>query len=489
MNFFLSYSSNYTIKYLSRCTMNVKDESKYNTILIVLPYGIGWKSIINDDILKSISNFGFRIVILAEDNMINSSDPNIIVRPLIKYQRSRFEIAFGLLRNYVFADDDKNHSETLKLKISQFNNRHPVLSLFRKFIGKSLSKSNIINSLFAWIDSTLFLDNNYKEIFDTYNPQVIFVTYPFSFYTYPVVRRGKKMNIPMIAYVPSWDNLTSKWEVPVKFDQLIVWNKIMQNEAIEFLNYKSSQVKICGVPQFDLHHDSSLIRDRKKFIQSFGGNPDKNIIVYATGTKQLSDIEPNIVEIIQTAIEENKLHKPCQLLLRVHPRRSTSDFQNVIEKPDVFLQIPGKSSNEFIESGYHWKSDIEDYGILSNTLFHSDVMINVASTITIESCIFDTPVINIAFDTDQDINSFKSVKRHFQYSHYMHLLNSNGVKIARSSDELLNNINDYLDDPGLDSDGRARIVESQCYKIDGQSSERLLKYIVDFVNEKIDYNR
>ena len=119
MNFFLSYFSNYTIKYLFRCTMNMKDESKHNTILIVLPYGIGWKSIINDDILKSISNFGFRIVILAEDNMINSSDPNIIVRPLIKYQRSRFEIAFGLLRNYVFADDDKNHSETLKLKISQ----------------------------------------------------------------------------------------------------------------------------------------------------------------------------------------------------------------------------------------------------------------------------------------------------------------------------------------------------------------------------------
>ena len=469
--------------------MNVKHDSKHKTILIVLPYGIGWKSIINDDVLKLLSNVGLRIVILAEDNMINSSDPNIIVKPLIKYQRSRFEIAFGLIRNYIFADVDKKHSETLKLKISQFNHKHTILSIFRKLIGKPLAKNNIIRAFFAWIDGNLFLDNNYKEIFDTFNPQVIFVTYPFSFYTYPVVRRGKKMNVPMIAYVPSWDNLTSKWEVPVKFDQLIVWNKIMQNEAIEFLNYKLSQVKICGVPQFDLHYNDSLIQERKKFIQSFGGNPDKNIIIYATGTKQLSDIEPNIVEIIQIAIEENKLKKPCQLLLRVHPRRSISDFQNVIEKPDVFLQIPGKASKEFMNSGYYWKSDIEDYEILSNTLFHSDVMINVSSTITIESCIFDTPVINIAFDTNQDIDSFKSIKRHFKYSHYKYLLNSNGVKIASSSKELLNYINDYLDNPGLDSEGRAQIVESQCYKIDGQSSERLLKYIVDFVNEKTDYNQ
>ena len=97
--------------------MNVKHDSKHKTILIVLPYGIGWKSIINDDVLKLLSNVGLRIVILAEDNMINSSDPNIIVKPLIKYQRSRFEIAFGLIRNYIFADVDKKHSETLKLKI------------------------------------------------------------------------------------------------------------------------------------------------------------------------------------------------------------------------------------------------------------------------------------------------------------------------------------------------------------------------------------
>ena len=111
--------------------MNVKHDSKHKTILIVLPYGIGWKSIINDDVLKLLSNVGLRIVILAEDNMINSSDPNIIVKPLIKYQRSRFEIAFGLIRNYIFADVDKKHSETLKLKISQFN--HNIL--FYRFLG------------------------------------------------------------------------------------------------------------------------------------------------------------------------------------------------------------------------------------------------------------------------------------------------------------------------------------------------------------------
>ena len=35
---------------------------------------------------------------------------------------------------------------------------------------------------------------------------------------------------------------------------------------------------------------------------------------------------------------------------------------------------------------------------LGDTLYHADVVVNVASTITIEACIFDTPVVNINFD-------------------------------------------------------------------------------------------
>ena len=257
----------------------------------------------------------------------------------------------------------------------------------------------------------------------------------------------------------------------------------MKEEAINFLDYSDECVSITGVPQFDIHSNDSLIVDRKKFIQDLHGDENKKILLYATGTAQLSDSEPFIVKMIYDMIRNNKFDHPCQLLLRVHPRRSLSDFKDLFDKPDVIIQTPGKESKEFKDSGYVWKSDFTDYSTLSNTLYHADVMINVASTITIESCLFDTPVVNIGFDANLDLDFNRSVKRHFQYSHYLDIVESNGVKIANSEQELSEFINRYLDDPTLESTGRNLIVDNQCSFRDGKSSERLLRYIIDFTKE------
>ena len=453
------------------------------TLLIVLPYGIGWKSIINEKNLETLTNSGLKIILLCEPNMIKSTNPNVIIKPLKKTPRTKSEIALGLLRNYVFADTSKPHSETLKIKISELDNSHPFLSIIRKSIGKIFAKSTIVKSLLAWFDSKLFSNSDYNELFSNYSPDFIFVTYPFSFYTYPILRHAHKFQIPTLGYVPSWDNLTSKWEVPVKLNKLLVWNDIMKQEALNFLGYSDDCVSITGVPQFDIHSDSSIITNRGEFLQSLQGDKSKKILLYATGTSQLSDSEPFIVKMIYDMIQNNQFDYPCQLLLRVHPRRSLSDFKDLFDKPNVLIQTPGKQSKDFKDSGYVWKSDLGDYSILSNTLFHADVMINVASTITIESCLFDTPVVNIGFDANLDLDFNRSVKRHFQYSHYIDIVESKGVKIANSEKELNEFINRYLNDSTLDSAGRNQIVDNQCSFRDGKSSDRLLRYIIDFTKE------
>jgi len=53
--------------------------------------------------------------------------------------------------------------------------------------------------------------------------------------------------------------------------------------------------------------------------------------------------------------------------------------------------------------------------------------------------------------------------------------------VARSKEELTEIVNAYLENPDLDSDGRKRVVEQQCYKVDGMSLERMLKYLVEFL--------
>ena len=146
------------------------------TLLIVLPYGIGWKSIINEKNLEILTNSGLKIILLCEPNMINSTNPNVVIKTLKKIPRTKSEIAIGLLRNYVFADTSKPHSETLKIKISELDDSHPILSLIRKSIGKLFSKNTIVKNILARSDSALFNNSEYDELFTDYKPDFIFVT-------------------------------------------------------------------------------------------------------------------------------------------------------------------------------------------------------------------------------------------------------------------------------------------------------------------------
>jgi len=151
-------------------------------------------------------------------------------------------------------------------------------------------------------------------------------------------------------------------------------------------------VKVCGVPQFDLYADSSTLIPKEDFMNIIGADPHKKLITYTTGAPNVN-ADPDIVEVVHETMQEGRFSQPCQLLIRLHPRRDESEFAKFKGKEGVILQRPGSASKAFSGSGYFWVSGMSDYKLLANTLAHSDVIINVSSTITIEACILNKPVI------------------------------------------------------------------------------------------------
>ena len=460
--------------------MNADENKK---LLIVLPYGIGWKSIINEQNLTYLSNHNITITFLSESDSIKSSNSNIFFQNFLKYKRSKFEVIIGILRNYIFVNEDRKYSESIKIKNSIYGEQHKILRIFRLLFGKKLSKNNFVHKTLSWIDLNISIPKDHSKIFKKHFDAVFFA-YPFSFHVYPFIRLAKKHNIPTIAYVPSWDNITSKWGIPAKIDRLLVWNQNMKNEAIEFLNYDEDEVMICGIPQYDMYYNMQNITSNEKFRSYYNIDDDKKIILYATGTQELTDAEPHIIDLIVNAIEKNKLNHPCHLLVRLHPRRSIDAFLKFKNNSYVTLQTPGRLSTEFSDSGYKWKAEIEDYELLANTIINSDLTVTVTSTVTIESCIFDTPVINVGFDGNQNFPYSRSVKRHFEYSHYHNISLLDGVQKANNENELIAFLNIYLDSPDTDRMGRNAVVDNQCYILDGNSGKRMLDYIIQFIFEK-----
>jgi CDP-Glycerol:Poly(glycerophosphate) glycerophosphotransferase len=115
---------------------------------------------------------------------------------------------------------------------------------------------------------------------------------------------------------------------------------------------------------------------------------------------------------------------------------------------------------------------------LGDTLYHADVVVNVASTITIEACIFDTPVVNINFDGPGESPYVKSARRYYSFTHYVNITARNSVRVATSPEALVDDVAAYLADPSLDAAGRKQVVLDQCQFTDGRSAERVVDLVV-----------
>ena len=120
---------------------------------------------------------------------------------------------------------------------------------------------------------------------------------------------------------------------------------------------------------------------------------------------------------------------------------------------------------------------------LASTMQHSDVIINVASTITIEASIFDTPVVNIAFDGEAPVRWTESAERYYRFTHYQDIGKHGAVRVVGSPAALIDAVGAYLTDPSLDREGRARVVEEQCQFTDGRSAERVAGFVMEELSD------
>lgn len=113
---------------------------------------------------------------------------------------------------------------------------------------------------------------------------------------------------------------------------------------------------------------------------------------------------------------------------------------------------------------------------LWNILYHTDVLINVFSTIAVEACIFDKPVIHIwYFDKCKGVLKEPIVLNFPLQWHIQRLLSYGVTPIATNRRELIDLIWKALNHPEIGREGRRKIVEEECGPLDGKAADRLVK--------------
>ena len=203
-------------------------------------------------------------------------------------------------------------------------------------------------------------------------------------------------------------------------------------------------------------------------------DPSRRLLTLTTIPAEAYPRHHVVIDRLLDAIRSGAIAEPCDLLVRVHPRDDLRAYDRYAGAPHVVVEKPFRES---ARSGDGHGVDVtaENTRHLADTLYHSDVVLNVASTIAIEASIFDTPVVNIAFDEEAaEARPFlTSPLRYYSYTHYQQIVRAGAVRIAKSAGEMIDLVNGYLADPSKDAAGRRRVVVEQCEFTDGRSAERL----------------
>ena len=316
------------------------------------------------------------------------------------------------------------------------------------------------------------------RLFELYKPDLIVCANPgLVFSEVPLMRTARRRGVPCIVIDASWDNFTNKLLPVRQVDRLVVWNEIMKEQAVRLHGYRPEAVSVAGAPQFDVHFNAQARCTRAEFFQRIGADPSRKLIVLTTTPRSLYRHHDYVLRELSAAIARGPL-AGAQVLVRLHPRDEVEAYREFEGVPHVIIEKPFRHTVT-VADGLAIDVMPEHQRHLGDTLCHADVVVNVASTITIEACIFDTPVVNICFDGPEGEPFVRSATRYYRFTHYVNITNRQAVRVATSAAEMVESVARYLADRSLDAAGRRQVVLDQCQFTDGGSAARVTATVIN----------
>lgn len=316
----------------------------------------------------------------------------------------------------------------------------------------------------------------------------------------PILEAAQRLGLRTATFVESWDNIWKTERVArglgkpgqriVFPDALLVWNDRMKQHALRafptyktdetyrtdrtYRTYRSPRIVITGAPRLDYFGPryASQLPPRAEVMESLGLKPEGRLLHLAT--TELYD-HGHVAKAIGEAKRRGDLPPDLQLYASVHPGGKMERHQPWAEKYGFSIRFsPGRRA-DVPHPDFRYNPTQEEMLRLAATFKEADVMVNLSSTVALESCLADRPTICAFFGKSFDWFAWRRsmVVRDFR-EHYADLLSGGGIAVARNGAQLVAQIRAYLEDPQKDSAGRRRSAEIIAGTVAGDASERVL---------------
>lgn len=370
-----------------------------------------------------------------------------------------------------------------RMKLEKHKNRaRYALESLAGFLGNFRFWRTLLRFLYA-----LAPDSYCKEYFDRYTPDLVFTPNMFSAEDLRLLRAAKRRRIATVATAKSWDVLTTKAFTRVKADRLLVFNPVNKEEAITIGDYAPEQVVVTGFPQFDVYARDEWKLSREMFCERLGLDPARRILLMAVPGDWKTPYTREILRALDEAIEKGVIAYPAQVLARLHPKypdcsEGETYSHIVMDRPGTHFSTGREFSPDMgITNVFQWTFTGGDIAHLANSLYHSDLVINTESTLTLDGAALGKPSVLIGYDGTHTLPYWQSVARVYEREHFAHVVATGACPLVTSDAELIDALNLFLANPQARQKERAVLTEKLLYKTDGHSARRTAEAILSLL--------
>ena len=465
------------------------------TAVIPIFSGVEGKNILRSGIYKTLANNeGVKIIFLVKKEWYKEyyqkgiNHPRTSFEVVPPYENDFFERIFKNIKFYLL------RSETVDLhRSTRYTDGKNRVRYWISFAANRFLARRFIRKIVRIFDSILIRRPAIAELYKKLKPDIVFLADLFDDQEIAFLREAKRLKIKTMGLINTWDRINTRWMIRLLPDKYVVFNEIVKKELFDHDDVLLKNIYISGTVQHD-HFVSGKPISRENFYAKIGIPLGNKIILYAPLGRAFDrtrmELDQNVIKIFSGLIENGTLGTDkLTLLVRFHPNDIVKE-EDMPAHPHVVYDRPGikfqrNLSDAVFERtrGQNWDMDEAELSHLLDSLHHAAVVICYYTSLSIDAAALDKPIININFDVKGG-RIISSPHTYYRSEHYQKAAATGGIKLVANLDEMTKTVKEYLESPALDHDKRMRLVESQCWKLDGKSGERIAKFIISDLETK-----
>jgi len=381
--------------------------------------------------------------------------------------------------------------------VKKFKNKNYnfyLLGITKKKTIKTLIKGKLttcIASFFSNVKGIEYLDkpfhnvvrktDYYKECrsqLKKHKPTIVFCTHQRASSGVAPVLAARDIGIRTVCFIHSWDNIPKGVQL-IKADEYFVWSSYMKNEMIThypFIN--PSCIKVTGTPQFIPYYENEFRLNRKEFLSEFNLDFDKKYILFSGNDKTTSPNDPVFLNDVCKAVEKlNIKGDKYKIIFRPNPIDRNEGFDKVlIEYSEIVVEL---KPDWFGSETFVWNQggpSKKDLILLVNTILHSELVINMGSTMALDAALLNKAACYINYDVKSNYDW--TVSRIYRFIHFKMIKEINPVFWINDRKDVYSVINEALENPNKTKEGRKKWITSITQIPIKETNDRMWNYLL-----------